>query len=82
MIPISSGVMVSTPTALQSCTMLSISRDICTVSYADESYEDSIYASSFSDYTENGTPDGWVMSSKMVVNHEEVNCDKSDVTTV
>ena len=58
------------------------SLSIGTVSYADESYEDSIYASSFSDYTENGTPDGWVMSSKMVVNHEEVDCDKSDVTTV
>mgnify|MGYP004597285425 FL=1 len=58
------------------------SLSIGTVSYADESYEDSIYASSFSDYTENGIPDGWVMSSKMVVNHKEVDCDKSDVTTV
>ena len=32
----SCGVAVSTPTALQSCTMLSISRAICLLSYVDE----------------------------------------------
>ena len=50
--------------------------------FAADANAEVLYKSSFSDYTENGTPDGWVMSSKMVVNHEEVNCDKSDVTTV
>ena len=50
--------------------------------FAADTKTEVLYKSSFSDYTENGTPDGWVMSSKMVVNHEEVDCDKSDVTTV
>lgn len=33
------------------------------VSYADESYEDSIYSSGFSDYDSDGTPNGWLKTT-------------------
>ena len=42
------------------------------LSYADESYEDTIYISSFSDYESDGTPNGWVISKYMVNNKTEV----------
>lgn len=67
---------------LVSAATVVVSLSFGAVSYADESYEDIIYASSFSDYTENGLPDGWVMSSKMVKNKTELDCDKSDATSV
>lgn len=50
--------------------------------FAADANAEVLYKSSFSGYTENGLPDGWVMSSKMVTNKTEVDCDKSDATTV
>lgn len=48
------------------------------VSYADESYEDSIYMSSFADYETDGLPNGWMMSKYIVQNKTEVPCTGSD----
>lgn len=45
-----------------------VSLSLTTVSFAKESYEDNIYMSSFSDYTSDGLPNGWVASKYIVKN--------------
>ena len=57
-----------------------VSLSLPAVSYAEDSYEDSIYMSSFSDYTTNGSPNGWVLSKYIVQNKTEVPCTNSDAT--
>lgn len=48
------------------------------VSYADDSFEDDIYMSSFANYYTDGLPNGWVMPKYIVQNKTEVPCTGSD----
>ena len=59
-----------------------ISLSLTTVAFADENYEDDIYMSSFSDYTSDGLPNGWVAPKYVVDNKKEVENSGSDAHSV